>query len=212
MQLLKQLSSLGDNAIPRQVLLSMLTEYKRPNDKISELCAAKILMPLKRGLFILHPDFSGNKSEVIALANVLFGPSYVSLDYALSFHGAIPERVKTVSSVTTKMNKIIKTPLSTFTYTHLPLPYYSFGIENREIQENIFVLIASPEKALCDKIICTRSLQLRSIKEVQSYFEDDIRIDAHWLKQLDVKVIKQYAVHAPKKNSLDFIVKMIHSL
>ena len=212
MQLLKQLLAFGEQAIPRQVLLSLLSDYKRPNDKISDWCTHKILLPLKRGLFVLHPEFLGHKPNMMHLANVLYGPSYMSLDYALAYHGAIPEQSKTITSVCIKVGKTIQTPLAKFSYLHLPLPYYSLGIKNIELSKNDYVLIASPEKALCDKVILTRSLQLRSVKETIEFFTENLRIDENWLKKLDLKLIESFVPFSPKKSSLEIIIKTLNAL
>ena len=47
-----------------------------------------------------------------------------------------------------------------FTYTRLPLPYYAYGIRQIKLAEDGFALVASPEKALCDRLITTRGLVL----------------------------------------------------
>src|SRR5450830_1140149 len=62
------------------------------------------------------------------VANVLFGPSYVSLDFALSWHALIPEGVVEVSSVTPRRTREFVTPVGRFSYTHLPLAVYGMGV------------------------------------------------------------------------------------
>ncbi|WP_426092392.1 hypothetical protein [Flavobacterium sp. DSR3-2] len=86
----------------RQVMLDMLKDYKRPNDKISEQIKGGELIPLKKGLYIsgVKTDLTG--PEPFLIANHLWGPSYVSLESAMSYWGIIPERVYEVSSITIK--------------------------------------------------------------------------------------------------------------
>src|SRR3546814_12610637 len=70
---------------------------------------------------------SDRRPEPFLLANHIFGPSYVSVETALSYYGLIPERVYETTSMTTQAPRKFNTPLGTFTYTRLPLPYYAFG-------------------------------------------------------------------------------------
>ena len=86
------------------------------------------------------------------LANLVYGPSYLSLEYALAYHGLTPEAVQTATSVTTQKNQIFETPVGRFEYRHLPLRFYPDGIERIELGENRGFLIACPEKALFDTL------------------------------------------------------------
>src|SRR5271155_3068882 len=108
-------------------MMDMLKEYQRPNDKISELVKKGTLTALKNGLYIPGPKIKIAQPEPFLVANHLRGPSYVSLESALSFWGLIPERVYEISSVTTKTTKIYKTPIGRFSFFHASLPYYAFG-------------------------------------------------------------------------------------
>jgi hypothetical protein len=152
------------------------------------------------------------KPEPFLVANHLWGPSYVSLDAALSYWGLIPERVYEISSMTTKTSKSYKTPLGRFRYFHAPLPYYSFGIKSVELTPRQVALIASPEKALCDKIITTSGILLRSTRQVREYIIEDLRIDEEMLRKLDLGAISTWIKDAPKKKSLSMLVDTIARL
>lgn len=196
----------------RQVLLSLLHGYKRPNDKISELIKSGDLISLKKGLYI-----AGTKTDLIGpepflIANHLWGPSYVSLESALSYWGLIPERVYEVSSITMKLSKKYKTPTGRFSYRFMPSPYYSFGIKSIELLPKQVVRIATPEKALCDKIITTTGLTLRSPIQTRNYLLEDLRIDPEQLQKFNLKEIKSWIEAAPKKESLRMLVKTLEKL
>ncbi|OFZ01369.1 MAG: hypothetical protein A3K10_05070 [Bacteroidetes bacterium RIFCSPLOWO2_12_FULL_31_6] len=212
MSLFKQFSNYASYPISHQVLLSLLKEYKRPNDKIHDLLTKKEIISLKKGLYVTGPLIEGGQQSIELIANHLMGPSYISLDYALSFYGLIPEKVFEVSSVTVKASKKFKTPLGIFTYTHLPLPYYSFGLGQLVISSNQYAVMASAEKAVCDKIICTKNVRLRSKQEAYHFLIDDLRIDVGALKKLDIALIKKWLPQAPKKNSIYFLIKAISTL
>lgn len=202
----------AEQPLPHQLLMSWLKGYKRPNDKILGLKAQGILESLKKGLYIAGPSVTDNKPDVMLVANHLLGPSYVSMETALSYYGLIPERVYETSSMTTKASRSFNTALGLFTYTRLSLPYYSFGLQMLRLPTNQYVMVASPEKALCDKIVTTSGLTLRGLRSAYDYLVDDMRIDESVLKDLNTNMIKEWLDDAPKKDSLLMVVKMIEQL
>ncbi len=202
----------AEQPITKQILFDLLKEYKRPYDKINELVKKADLIPVKRGIYIPGSNINIAKPESFLLANHLFGPSYVSMETALSHWGLIPERVYEISSMTTQGSKIYKTPVGRFSYTRIPLPYYSFGIQRLELTKKQVVLIASPEKALCDKIISTAGLLLRSSKQTMELLIDDFRMEKDMLRYLNGKEISKWVIDAPKKVSLNMLVKTLKEL
>jgi predicted transcriptional regulator of viral defense system len=52
-----------------------------------------LIIPVKKGLYIAGPALNSGKPEPFLLANHILGPSYISLETALAYHGFIPERV-----------------------------------------------------------------------------------------------------------------------
>lgn len=198
--------------LPRQVLLDLLQDYKRPFDKIAELTRQGYLIQVKRGLFIPGPKSLVAAPENLLLANHIWGPSYVSSDTALSYWGLIPERVYETLSMTTTIAKAYQTPVGRFRYIRLPLPYYSFGIQRVELASRQLTLIADKEKALCDKIVSTHRFVLRSVKQARAYLSDDLRITKESLRELNVTVISDYLQAAPKKESLQVLIKTLHDL
>lgn len=202
----------AEQPITKQILLGLLKEYKRPYDKISELVKEGLLILVKRGIYLPGVNLNIARPEPFLLANHLLGPSYVSLESALSHWGLIPERVYEISSVTTQNTRTYKTPIGRFSYIHFPLPYYSFGIQQLELTKKQVVLIATPEKALCDKIISTSGLLLRSSKQVRALLTDDLRIEKEALRNLNNKEISKWINDAPKKASLNMLLKTLKEL
>ena len=146
------------------------------------------------------------------IANHLRGPSYVSLESALSYWNMIPERVYEISSVTLKTSKKYSTPLGRFSFLHLAAPYYAFGIESVRLSEQQTALIASREKAICDKIILTSGVLLRSVRQTHDFLLEDMRIDEDALRSLNSAVIRTWLADAPKRNSLEMLVKTLEQL
>jgi hypothetical protein len=212
MDITQAIRSYASQPITHQLLMSLLKDYKRPNDKVNSLVKKGVLESIKKGIYIAGPILNTIKPEPFLIANHLLGPSYISLDSALSFHGFIPERVYEFLSVTTKASRKFNTPMGTFSYTQLPLPYYSFGIEQVRLSDDQYVMIATPEKAIFDKVITTSGLILRSEKGVKDYFLDNLRMEEKNLRALNVSDMEQWIPNAVKKSSLLNVIKMINRL
>ena len=195
--------------ITHQLLISLLKDYKRPNDKINEWVKQRKLITLKRGLYFWN---SPQLPELFSIANVLQAPSYVSAESALSYHGFIPEQVFTISSMSLNSSKKINNKLGNFEYKKLPFPYYSFGVQREQLRENQFALLASPEKALLDKVITTAGILFRSPVPAQIYLIENLRIDKDQLKKLDTEKMKTWLPDAPKKESINNLIKAVETL
>ena len=212
MDINQTIRSYARQPLTHQLLISALKGYKNPNDKVHALLNDGILAPVKKGLYIAGPALKTNKPEPFLIANHIWGPSYVSVDSALSYYGLIPERVYEVSSMTTKASRKFTTPVGRFSYTHLSLPYYSFGIQQLKLSDEQNVMIASREKALFDKVITTAGIVLRSKKDVLAYLIENLRIDEDGIKEFDTVAMASWLPDAPKKDSLSIIIKTIDSL
>ncbi len=208
----KLIKEYAEAPISRHLILQLLSDYKSPNDKISELIKAKELISIRRGLYITGPQIDLPTPEPFLIANHLRGPSYVTLESALSYWNMIPERTFEISSATIKTAKLFKTPVGRFSYQQLNIPYYSYGIKNIDYSPKQTVLIASPEKALCDKIVLTPKINLRSIKQTQEFLTEDLRIDSDVLGSLDTNIIKLWVQNAPKKSSIKMLIKTLIEL
>ncbi|OBX25721.1 Transcriptional regulator, AbiEi antitoxin, Type IV TA system [Gelidibacter algens] len=202
----------AETPISRHLILDLLSDYQRPNDKISELLKSKELISIRRGLYMTGPRLDLPAPEPFLIANHLRGPSYVSLESALSYWNMIPEKVYEISSVTIKTSKLYKTPVGRFSYKQLKTPYYSYGIKNIEHSPKQTMLIASPEKALCDKVVLTPKIYLRTTKQTEDFLMADLRMDSESLSTLDTNVMELWIEHAPKKSSLEMLIKTLIKL
>ena len=178
-----------------QMLLHCLKDYERPRDKIRALLKKGAVIRVKKGLYVFGPDYSRGPFSRELLANLIYGPSYVSLDYALSYYGLIPERVETVTSVTCSKNRTFSTPIGRFTYWSIPIESYRVGIDIIELGERRSFLMATPEKALVDKVCRSRDSDIRKAEEFEAYLLEHLRIDPGELLRLDPKRLKEIAQH-----------------
>jgi hypothetical protein len=207
------LTRLANQPLSHQLLVSIFKGYERPNDKIYQLAKEGIIQSVKKGLYVVGPALnSDRRPEPFLIANHILGPSYVSVETALSYHGLIPERVYEIASMTTQAPRKFNTPLGTFTYTRLPLPYYSFGIRSEKLADDQYAMVASPEKALCDKIITTSGLLLRSKKAAKEFLIENMRMGEDVLRQLNIKEMTSWIKGSLKEESLSMVVNAIQEL
>jgi len=166
-----------------QVLTDALSGYSKPRDKITKLLAGGSIVRIKKGLYCFGEGLRREPISREQVANLIYGPSYVSLDYALSYHGLIPERVEVVTSVTTRRSRNFETPLGSFSYRMLHEARYVTGAILEATGKTTF-LIATPEKALVDKIWADRRFSGNRMSDFGAYLLDDLRIDEEALSRL----------------------------
>ena len=163
------------------LLTSAMSQYSAIRQKINELLKAAVITRVKKGLYVFGPGYNQAPVCKEVLANLIYGPSCISLEYALAYHGLIPERVETITSVTPKRDKEFLTPVGRFTYRYLAIEKYPHGIEQVWLDANHPVLMASPEKALCDYVALNKVPDLAGIKEAREFLNSDLRIEReHW--------------------------------
>jgi hypothetical protein len=176
-------------------LMAALSSYANPRDKVTALLRRGDVIRVKKGLYVFGEALRRRPYSRELLANLVYGPSFVSLDSALSFHNLIPERVAAMTSVTTKRPKVFDTPVGSFIYRQAPKGYYHLGMDRVE-EGDVAFLVAVPEKALADKIRDDRGNPLRSQAEAARYLFEDLRIEPSAFVQLDAGFLERLAVAA----------------
>jgi hypothetical protein len=176
-----------------QTLLDSLKQYERPRDKITSLLRKSAIIRVKKGIYVFGPRYARRPFSREILANMIYGPSCVSLDYALHYHGMIPERVEAIASVTTGRGRRFVTPVGLFIYHQIPLAAFSMGVDQIELEGGRSFLMAVAEKALADKIQADRGTGIRSQDEMQNYLVQNLRIDAESLEKLRSETLEVLA-------------------
>ena len=120
----------------------------------------------------------------------LYGPSYLSLEYALSFYGIIPEAVYVYTSITLGRAKQFHTEVGTFRYHHLNRERYNVGVAHKANQFGGF-FIATPEKALSDYVF--QLSQGLSQEELLIDLTESRRIELSTLRNLDKRLMQEIA-------------------
>jgi len=209
MKTLKLKQSLKTTIFTHEEIVNILkNEVSNVNAKISYMSKQGVLIRLKKGLYTFGGLYQ-DSIDIVAVANRLYTPSYVSFDYALSYYGLIPERVYEVSSASLHFKKLFDTPLGRFSYRPVPLEVYALGVDWLYDEREGGKFIATPEKALCDKIRGDRGVGRLTQERMEKYLLYDLRIEMEALLKLDIGLIDEIAKRYKSYNlkSLSSLIK-----
>lgn len=184
-------------------LKTKFQDYTDIKGKIRREVQAGRLIPVARGLYETDQTISGKY-----LAGRIYGPSYLSFDFALYVYSLIPEAVyKTYTSATFDKRKTKKyqNQFGVFTYRDIPTEVYPLGV--LIIEENGYSYqIATPEKALCDKLYTISPAS--NLTELKELLFDDLRIDEDEFEKLDQDTLETLAPLYHSTN-LNLLAKLI---
>lgn len=198
--------ALNNGLLDYLTLYNNFISYRNPRDKISRLIKEGSIIRVKKGLYILN---SAKLIRKEVLANLIYGPSYISLHYALSYYGMIPERVETITCITTKKSKTFTTPIGLFSYQHVSLLSYSCGVCIEKLSDDGHFFIATKEKALCDLVASVNTI--KNIATMKTFLLEDMRIDKNKLIKLTKKLINEIAL-TYKNNNVNLLVATLKEI
>ncbi len=187
------------------MLLNELKDYKSPKDKITRMVKNGIYFPIVRGIY----ETDKNVNPYL-LAESIYGPSYISFEFALSYYGFIPERVETITSASfnKRKKKTYKTNFGTFTYKDVPKKAFPYLINLIE-EDGYYYKIAKEEKAICDKIYDEKAISNQ--KDLLYILENDLRIDIDMITKLDIDLIENLSNYYGSRN-VKIFAKLIRRL
>ena len=168
-------------------LLAISGPHSGHLSKLSRMVTAGELVRVKRGLYVFGPSYQKLPPNIFALANLVYGPSYVSLESALSYYGLIPERVTTVMSVSAKSRKRFKTQLGEFFYRKIPATAFPIGVRSIRGNSGSFI-IATKEKAFLDKLYLDAPLDC-----LEDFAHESLRIEDEYIKSLNWRSLIVFA-------------------
>jgi len=176
------------------ILLQEYKDYADPFGKIRRLCRQGNLFQIIRGIY----ETDGNLPGYL-LAPAIYGPSYLSFDYALYRYGLIPERVYGYNSATfgKGRKKNYSNHFGNFTYQDVPSKVFPLGVEMLE-EQGYYYSIATPEKALCDKLYTIEPMQ--TVKNLEILLFDDLRIDDVEVLQFDLDLLQSISANYHCRN------------
>ena len=204
----RQLSEIGTIPVTTSIIESLYPELKSANKKVTWLEKQGVIIRLKRGLYVINPEYSGKTLSSELIANHLYTPSYISMSTALRYYGLIPEAVYVHQSMTVKHSRSFQTPVGSYDYKYISREAFSIGVRSMHKGDYAF-LIASPEKALCDLIANSSKVNLRYMKDVEIYLEQDIRMDMDEFYKMDETIFKDYIKVGKKADSISRLLKFM---
>ncbi len=188
-----------------QILLKYLSDLKKPRDKIFSLLSEGKIVRLKKGLYVFGESWRKHPLSLEVIANLIYGPSCLSFEYALTLYGMIAERSVVVTSLTIGDSKEFKTPIGLFEYRAINKEKFKVGIEYRDLQEEGGYLIACKEKAIVDLVY--RTPGIRSIENLRHFLFEEMRVNKEMFYQLNRDTFRKLA-QVYKKNSVTMLEKL----
>lgn len=135
---------------------------------------------IHRGLYCLAFKYLRDKPDPLLFAQPIYGPSYISLEMALSLHRWIPEAVYTVTNTSMDRSREIDTPLGHFSYTRVPQKTFYEEVTHVEAATGSSYLLATPLKALADYVYAHKCDWQSAEPVVQS-----LRVDESVMRDLE---------------------------
>ena len=184
-------------------LIDKYSNYAAPKMKIKSLVDHGNLFAIRPGLYTDDKNISK-----LALSHIIYGPSYISFETALSYYGLIPERAVNVLSATTHKNrkKHFQNIFGDYFYRDVPFDVFSYGIDVERDKYGNIIRIAKVEKALLDTLYTVKNV--RSEKQLRELLFDDLRINDNLFEELDANFIFEVGPKYKKKN-IDYLIKML---
>jgi len=154
--------------------LDALLKRAVAKDEIRRIC---------RGLYCLSNRYLRQPINPYELAQRIHGPSYISLETALSFHGWIPEAVHAITSISLERSRTFSTPLGLFSYTRIPQLSFFSGVARQAEEAGGSFFMATPLKALADYVYTHQCNWTTAVPVVES-----LRVDETALAELTTEM------------------------
>ena len=164
------------------------------------------LVHISRGLFLIPSMYNKRVVDCFELAQVIYGPSFISCESALSHHGLIPETVYTITSVTTKRSRDVSTPLGIFSYKKIPKDHFLVGVE-RVVRESGIFFVARFWRAIADLIFIAHKewVSLKTMCE-------DLRIESIPTSEEDHVVLRTLASSYPNTRTQRILKRLLEQI
>lgn len=185
--------------------LELLLEIQGKNldKKISLLQRDGYLLPLKKGLYTTKIYTLENHIELLNefFANIIYYPSYLSLEYVLAQENLIPESIYSYTSISLKTTRNFSNRLGNFNYRKIKTSLFT-GFVQKDYAGKYKIKVASRAKALFDY------LYLRSWR---SYANDLYGLRINWdnISQDDMNEFLSYVdlAKSKKMSSVYLLIK-----
>jgi hypothetical protein len=163
---------------------------------------------IHRGLYCLAPKYLRRKPDPLVFAQQIHGPSYLSLETALSYHGWIPEAVYAITCASMDRAREFETPLGHFSFTRIPQKVFYTEVTRIEKQDRNgpgfhhteSFLMASPLKALADYVYAHRLDWASAAPVIES-----LRVDESSLASINLETVERLIDNYSSRRVLRFL-------
>jgi len=168
----------------------------------------KIIIRLKRGLYVLRSQWSQEKDKQMYLeylANQIYQPSYISGEYVMNKYNLLTETVFGITSMTTKTTKNYINELGNFSYSSLSVDLFC-GFTVKKFR-SAYVFVATKEKAVFDY------LYLRFLRRspINKEFVNQLRINWENMTKKEFAKLTFYAKKSRSKRIFQ-VIKLIKEI
>lgn len=177
---------------------SYLKDLKKPRDKVTSLVDQGKILRIKKGLYIFGEDWRQGPLSLEMVANLLYGPSCISFEYALTRYGLISERSTVITSLAIGDTKTFYTPIGAFEYRAIDPDKFKVGIEYVDLGNEGGFFIASKEKALADLVYKTPGI--RNLEQLRFFLFEEMRVDESMFRELNFQKLEEIANVYKKKS------------
>ena len=188
-----------------RMLQEELSQYTDSFGKIKRLVDEGKLVLLKKGIY----DTDSSRPGYL-FSPVIYGPSYLSFDYALSRYGLIPEAVHEYTAATFNKGKrkMYHNAFGDYSYRDVPKAAYPFEVQLFADGDYAYMM-ATPEKALCDKLYTLPPVA--SVKEMKQLLFENLRIDEYEFSKLNAETIEHLS-ELYKSNNVHYLAKTMERI
>ena len=123
----RQLSEIGIIPVTTSIIESLYPELKSADKKVTWLEKQGIIIRLKRGLYVINPEYSGKTLSSELIANHLYTPSYISMSIALRYYGLIPRGCICSSIDDGETSRSFQTPVGSYDYKYISRKAFPIG-------------------------------------------------------------------------------------
>jgi len=165
------------------------------------------IIRIHRGLYCLGSRYRNRPIDSLAIAQRIMGPSYVSLEAALAFHGWLPEAVETVTSVCEARSRSFRTPIGPFRFSRVRQARLFEDVIRVPRPEGEAAFVATPLKALADYVSVHR-LDWTGIEPLI----ESLRIAPQQLAEIEPERCRSLAMNYRSRRVQRFLVGLIKEL
>jgi len=168
----------------KDVLQTFLGNQRTLNNQLVAWQRQGKIHKLKKGIYTLNEEERRAPLTALMISNLIYAPSYISLESALSYFALIPERVVGITAVTPHKTATFQNFYGYFSYRSIKTNYF-FGFQSIHDAGDMPVLIATPEKAILDKVYFDTAF-----KPFEDYFLENLRLQNY--EKLRIKMLTLY--------------------